>query len=464
MASKASSLIAEIQAQYPGASVKANGRGRKHLDLALPDGRSVYVATIDDVHYRDGLDQWQEVDEALVDDTTGGFAKACTTTRHALRMGTGGTRRWYPRRNVATEYVDITEIQYYTNRWRTLNLPAVVWKQSDAEWDMANLYASVTNTWRQVKADFILKDNTAPTRLRFAVTLTGLTLGADWHLASTTDSVDVGSIDPPTAEDANGAVVPVTATYSGGYIEWQANTTGAVYPVTVDPTFTDGYGSTPDTAQDTYLNEANGATPYGTATAIFMLSNATQRRHSLWRFDLSSLDAGISISSATLSIYNSTTWVTARNYAVYAILSANGDWVEGATADDANWNQKRTLSLEAQRWAGDTGGDAGSDAGCSVSGTDYNATAMGTFQSNAGSAGTEHPISLNTTQVAAWLTANYGLIGLCTDASVYANEGWASSDHATTGIRPKLVIVYETGGGPAPAPIPRRLLLLGVGR
>src|SRR5512146_3106557 len=219
MPSRAQALITEIQALYPGAAVKAGGRGQKHLNFALPGGQSVLVATLDDLHYRDGLGQWQEVDEGLVDDGADGFAKRCDTTRHVLRLGSAGSRRWYPRRNVPTEYVEISEIQYYSNRWRQLRLPAAVWKNQGAEWDLANLYASVTNTWRRIKADFILKDATAPTRLRFAVTLVGLALGADSHLTSMAEGVLVGSIDPPTAKDATGAAVPVTASYAGGYVE-----------------------------------------------------------------------------------------------------------------------------------------------------------------------------------------------------------------------------------------------------
>lgn len=208
-------------------------------------------------------------------------------------------------------------------------------------------------------------------------------------------------------------------------------------------TYTDGYGGDVTTAIDTYISENNGPTNYGTATSLFMLSNATQRRHALLRFDLSGLDAGVTITSATLYLYNSNTWASTRNYAVNAILSANANWAE----TEATWNRTHVVTLEDQRWAGDAGDVGGSDAGCSVSGTDYNATAMGTFQSSASSAGTEHAISLNTAQVAAWLgTTNPGIIIRCTDASVYANEAWASSDHATTGYRPKLVIVYEAAG------------------
>ena len=72
------------------------------------------VFTIHDQHYKDETDTWQDVDENFVTDGAG-FDKKCDKTRHTFRVSNGGNRRWYPRRNVLTEYVDITEIQYYSN-------------------------------------------------------------------------------------------------------------------------------------------------------------------------------------------------------------------------------------------------------------------------------------------------------------------------------------------------------------
>jgi len=72
-----------------------------------------------------------------------------------------------------------------------------------------------TNTWNRIKTEFILKNSSAYTRLRFAVSFTGLTYNdSTGELTSTTDGLVWGSIDKPTAKDANNADVTVTATYT----------------------------------------------------------------------------------------------------------------------------------------------------------------------------------------------------------------------------------------------------------
>ena len=258
------------------------------------------VFTIHDQHYKDDSNAWQDVDETIVDDGTGGFDKKCDKTRHIFRIGTGGNRRWYPRRNVPGEYVDITEIQYYSNRWRTLNLPAAVWKSQGAEWDMTNLYASITNTWHRIKTDFTLKNSNAYTRLRFAVSFTGLTYNdTTGELTSTTDGLVWGSIDKPTAKDANDADVTVTQTYDGTYIEWSVDTTGATFPIYVDPTFTDGYGGTVETSFDCGLENGNPDADKSSATDFGVMNNYSGNyRYGLLRYDLESL-SGVTVSTIT---------------------------------------------------------------------------------------------------------------------------------------------------------------------
>ena len=414
------------------------GRKAKHYRDDLT-GQMRAEFTIHDQHYHDGA-AWQDVDESLVDDGLDGYAKKCDKTQHIFRVGNGGQRRWYPRRNVLTEYVSITNIQYWRTQgqgsWANINLPAAVWKSNGAEWDMANLYASITNTWKRIKAEFILKDATAPTRLRFAITLVGLTLGADWKLTSIAENEIVGSIDPPTAFDANDVSVPVTSVYAGGYIEWEVVTTGAVYPISVDPTFTDGYGGDVTTAYDATTYQPAPGDNWGNNTNIYMENFATEYMRGLIKFNLSSL-SGATINSGNLYLYNLTDTQESKNFAVNSILAANSSWTELGSCHD--------YAVGTTRWAGDTGNDGGNDAGCSVSGTDFNASAMGTWTTgNNDAVGTEYNISLNASQVEAWITANYGAVLRMTTASGGLNAV-ATSDHATTGYRPKLVVVYTSG-------------------
>lgn len=416
-------------------------RGRKHLierDPAWQPGRYRATFTIHDQHYHDGS-QWQPVDESLADDPTDGYAKACTNTQHMLRIGNGGTRRWYPRRNVLTEYVSITDIEYWHvaggGSWRHIALPTPVWRSQGADWDLSNLSASLTNTWKRIKAAFVLKDATAPTRLRFAITLVGLTLGADWKLRNGTNEV-VGSIDPPTAEDANGAAVPVAATYAGGYIEWSVTPGSATYPVTIDPTFTDGPSGDTNTACDDGCQNAAPNDNRGTCDNIHVRAN----RKMLLRFILDGIEATAACNSATLYLTVGFEPDT-NSLTAYHISNANGDWIEG-TKDNATagtnepcWNYKAYNTTE---WAG--------SAGLSTSSTDYDASALGSMSfGNAATdpIGTQKNTTLTTSVVQGWFgqSTNNGMV-LVGNAVGYPM--YATSDHATTGYRPKLVVDYTT--------------------
>ena len=425
-------------------------RGRKHLierDSAWAPGRHRATFTLHDQHYYDGS-AWQPVNELLSDDATDGYVKACTTTRHIFRVGNGGERRWYPRREVPTEYVSVTNIQWWRTTgggsWRNLNLPTPAWRATGADWDLPNLSASITHTWRRIKADFTLKDSSAPTRLRFAITLVGLTLGADWQFRNAADEV-VGRIDKTTAEDATGASVPATATYAGGYIEWSVDTTGATFPVTVDPTFTDGYGGDVTTSKDTGVTSGNATYNRGAMTEFW----TAYESKGLIEFDLSSLSG--TCDSASLYLYRSTA-ESASTFTVriYSIASGNAAWIEGtqvnalAGAGEPCWN-----ALAADGAGGVTTAWAGS-AGLGTSGTDYVATELVSFSSVAESAaGTEYgPLALTASVVEGWFGGgtNYGMVFW---PAVWAWHRFATSDHATTGYRPKLVVEYtEAGGGP----------------
>lgn len=427
-------------------------RGRKFLierDPAWAPGRHVATFSISDLHYRDDADQWQPIDLALADDTTDGFAKSCDKARHRLRVGAGGTRRWYPRREVTTEYVTITALQYWRTQgggsWRDLNLPTPVWRSEGADWDLTNLSASLTHTWRGIKTEFVLKNSSAYTRLRFAITLTGLTLGADWALRNSADEV-VGWINAPSAEDATEAAVPVTATYAGGYIEWSVDTTGATFPVTVDPTFTDGYGGDADTAKDDSVNSVAAENNYG--IVVYFLRGATFK--GLAQYDLSSIPASAVCNSAS---WHGTYYSNpgAGTITIYSIASGNAGWVEGtkngttAGAGEPCWEAKA-----ADGSGGVTTAWAGSD-GLATSGTDYEASALGSFTTGSGdAAGTTYEAALTSSRIEGWFgspNTNYGLLFVCTSGSA---SRVASSNADTASLRPYLTVDYtEVSAHPA---------------
>lgn len=217
---------------------------------------------------------------------------------------------------------------------------------------------------------------------------------------------------------------------------------------TVTPTATEELSMTTFTSQpdatagiDGTHNEASPTSAGPTSVTINTHPGAGNRRFGMLKFDVSSIPAGAIVNSATLYLYNASTATSNRTFAVNSILVANSGWVEGFTWEYAN--------PSTVRWAGDTGADAGTDAGGSVSGVDWDATALGTFTYTANDiADTEHAITLNVAQVQAWVDgANYGFILRRTDASGTLFQ-WRSSDYVTDITkRPKLVIEYTEAGG-----------------
>lgn len=188
---------------------------------------------------------------------------------------------------------------------------------------------------------------------------------------------------------------------------------------------------------DAFIIESTPDTANPTAATLDTVLTAGSRRLSFLKFDVSGL-AGAIVSSAVLHLWNVTVSATARTFELNSILVANSGWVEGVT-----WNYANPSTV---RWVGDTGADGGVDAGGSVSGTDYNATLLGSFSSGISDpADTEYAITLNTAQVQAWINgANYGLVLRRTSAG--ANFQFRSSDYATDATKcPKLVITYTIG-------------------
>lgn len=425
--------------------VEIVGRGQKHRierDPTWEPGRYRAVITVHDQHYLDELNQWQEVNESLEPDGTDGYIARCNKARHTLRIGSDGSRLWTPRRRYPTENVSVGRPQYYDgSRWRNLPIGTVSMIGNSLIGDATNYKLVLTFTWRAVKLSIVLKNASAPVRYRWAISPNGLALdGISRRLYS--GSQYVGSILEATAIDANGVELPVANSYDGQYIEFVVNTTGAAYPVTIDPTFTDGPSGDVNTACDTWLNHDSPNSNYGTSTYLYLRnpkdSNTWARQMSLLKFTLTALE-GVETTSRTLYLYlyEAWWWNAGDGPRTNRILSANQYWTEGG----ATWNYQDG----SNRWAGDASGDGGADAGCSEPGTDFYSTPLGVYSFPGPSGnrpiGYEIAMSLGQTEFETMVENNYGLTLWHT---AYAGRV-CSSDHGTTDYRPKLVVEYTSG-------------------
>jgi hypothetical protein len=207
-------------------------------------------------------------------------------------------------------------------------------------------------------------------------------------------------------------------------------------PLTLQPDGTNGI--------DTCL-QANAATyNYGIATLMYAGRGvaASYIRHSLLKFDISSLPAGVSVSSAIVSLRAG----TGREGAVTDFHRMLVSWFEGvkngaapdANQDGSTWNLRNANGSVA--W-GAAGGQ---------SGTDYAATATASVATPDSSTTYDFDV---TADVQAWVAGtaqNYGwLIRGNNEVDNNLQQYFASSDNSTTSSRPKLVITY-TSGNPWP--------------
>ncbi|MBI4396135.1 MAG: hypothetical protein HY548_03500, partial [Elusimicrobia bacterium] len=209
------------------------GRGRGvtfFRDPSWAAGRKQAIFTIHDQNFVDEYGLWLAADESLVDDGLEGFALKVDRLRHKLRVANDGKRRWYPRRNVAGEYIEFGAPQYWSGtQWKALTLGTP--SRPNAQtllWDRTNFSFELITHWRQIKLNIVLKNSGAARRVRWPVSLVGLSW-QNWSLIGG-DGQSVGSVVPPWGTDANGTAVPILNSYSGGYVEFTADLSGLVYP------------------------------------------------------------------------------------------------------------------------------------------------------------------------------------------------------------------------------------------
>ena len=180
---------------------------------------------------------------------------------------------------------------------------------------------------------------------------------------------------------------------------------------------------------DTYITSENATTNYGT-NATMRVGNQIDayNNRGLLKFDLSTIPSSAIVSSAILTLTISTAW-GAANVAIYRQKKA---WVEA----QATWNIYST----GNNWTSAGGFNA----------SDCEQTNIGSGTPSSNSVGTVLNITLSASaiqeMIAGSFTNNGFLIKTTTEAGDNATL-FATSSHATSSYRPKLVIGYSLPSG-----------------
>jgi hypothetical protein len=428
--------------------VELRSRASKIFKDSIDPLKMQLVTSTADQHYHDGT-AWQDIDETFVTDSLSGFAHLADKVRHAIHVGSTGTRRWMPRRDHPEEYVEFGRLQSWSGtQWQNVNLGTATRTGQSISWTTTNFNLKLTNTWRRIKIDVVLKTLAAKRRLRWAVSLVGVTYNAG-DIVSVAEGLKVGHVDLPIAWDANGSIdnqnVTITTTYSGGYIEFSGDLSSAVLPITIDPTFT---STQTNTDADTIILSNNTTLNYGLYSLIIPLYVSGAIYRALIKIDCIADDkvpAGSTITSASLILRcTAETLTTDRDISIYRSLV---EWFEGfktysapdAGQDGSTWAKRNANG--SVNWSGGAGG---------ASGSDWYSTATDTVSIT----GIDTDFTWDVTDdVTLWAggTTNYGWwLKHPSETGNLGGKSFASSDHTTASYRPKLVVNYTTAAsGPA---------------
>jgi len=409
-------------------------RGRKFVEYHDPDTQDEHTFTQEisgaDVSYQDEQGRWLATDENWAADGLDGYLFKNDKLNHKVRLkGTGG-RAWYPRRNVTTEYLTFGVPQYRSGtKWLTFGFNGY---SVEGKVITLNTKQGVTikvySRWNGIKIDWVLASSSAPVRMRYAVTLTGITEVSGVLFGA--DGTQLASLIPTTATDANGAVLPCIGSYAGGYVEFQADVKGAVFPVVIDPDFSVQPDATD--GMDTRLISSAATSNFGTNNELNAgeyKSGTNDIRRSLIKFNLSSIPSGATLDSVTLSLWTITAGSTyANNNRTIRVYRTKRNWVES----QATWNVYST-------------GNSWSAAG-GFHTDDCEQTAIGSADLTTSIAANKQvDFTLTPTSVSG-LDLGYGWL-IKADTETDDLYAFKSSDHVTSAERPKLSITYTLASG-----------------
>lgn len=453
-------------------------RGKRFLEFDLGSGRRRYVTTLEPLHYGDGT---QEIDTAFTADV-GAFQWKMTAADFEVRtrdvLNSGNLVEFRKGAEfVVFNPLSLNWVNQDNSQQQISTTQAVSAQVTDDRIDWPAGFGAGRDFSYQAHPSRLIKLLTIQSAANLpAPTVTGPDIylmlemqftnssgvelwldGVRWtrqanvrvstanaiEFRSETTGEPIWRMDRPTATDANlnrvngllevrrqGGNSIATIRFPRAWVQ------SAVFPIVLDPTLT---LQPDDTAgKDVWIDQANPTTNQEGPDALYgSLFSSGRILRSVIEFDLSSIPGGATVDAATL-----TCWVhsgsghgsTYPDTDIFRILSANS-WNE----TQATWNNRLTSTA----WTG--------SSGCGTSGTDYDATAIGTQTGGIKAVNTEMAITLSASGVEAMIATNRGVLIRGQDETVAQGTPFCKdSGHATSAQRPKLEIDYtEAGGGAA---------------
>jgi len=239
------------------------------------------------IHYMDGRGEWKDLEGNIFDNQAAGssfFVRFGDTPGFEFISGATRINLTAQNTNPVTGKSDGNSITYV-----------------DA-YDATDIKYSVGAT--RVEEEIILKSEAAPTTFSFQI-----------QSNSPIPQMKNGELDffdcktlKPFARDAKGNLYPVEAELArlsdGDYLiikaggDWMKE---AEYPIVIDPTITVQPG--PTEGKDSYVDDSQPTTNYGTLVDIASYDNGSAKTRSYLQFDLSSVPKGSTVSSASLQLY-----------------------------------------------------------------------------------------------------------------------------------------------------------------
>jgi len=349
-------------------------RGRKfveYIDDSLPVGTFVQEIGAHDVSYQDEGGLWHQLVEDWEVDGQDGFSFRASRMNHKVRFDSLGAWRWYPRRNVETEYIIINRPKCWltrTNRWGNLLVNGISREGRDITLtSLRNVTRVIHSSWNGIKTDWILENENAPTRFQQQIDLVGLTEVGGWLYGA--DGEQVARLTPTIAIDAEGNELPVSTSYENGILEFSADVTGAVFPVVIDPDYAgdtaDGYAYGYST---TYATARSTTYSYGSSANTVQVGQYKSGPYysvlrSFLKFDTSGIPDTDTVTQVNLKLvciydYSTTDFdvqIVKQNWS--AINETSYDNCLSGTADSSIWRNTNGISVNTQYASGNLATD-----------------------------------------------------------------------------------------------------------